>query len=59
MLCVSHDRYFLDRIATHILAAEGEGSWVWYEGNFAEYEADRIKRMGDDIPKPIKYAKLA
>ena len=52
-------RFFLDRLATHILAAEGEGKWVWHEGNFAEYEAERIARQGDEPPRPIKYATLA
>jgi ATP-binding cassette ChvD family protein len=56
---VSHDRYFLDRLCTHILAAEGEGKWTWFEGNFEEYEADRKVRLGDAEPKPLKYAKLA
>ena len=55
---LSHDRFFLDRLCTHILAAEGEGQWTWFEGNFAEYEADRIRRQGDAPPKPIKYASL-
>ena len=58
VVVVSHDRFFLDRLCTHILAAEGEGHWHWYEGNFAEYEADRVKRMGDAAPRPIKYATL-
>ena len=58
VVCVSHDRFFLDRLCTHILAAEGEGKWVWHEGNYEEYEASRIKRMGDDLPAPIKYATL-
>ena len=59
VVVVSHDRYFLDRLCTHILAAEGEGEWHWFEGNFEEYERDRRKRMGDDEPKPLKYATLA
>ena len=59
VVCVSHDRFFLDRLCTHILAAEGEGRWVWHEGNYEEYEAARVKRMGDDLPAPIKYATLA
>jgi sulfate-transporting ATPase len=59
VVVVSHDRYFLDRLCTHILAAEGEGEWHWFEGNFEEYERDRKKRMGDDEPKPLKYATLA
>jgi len=59
VVVVSHDRYFLDRLCTHILAAEGEGQWTWFEGNFEEYEADRVARLGDDAPRPIKYATLA
>jgi sulfate-transporting ATPase len=59
VVVVSHDRYFLDRLCTHILAAEGEGEWHWFEGNFEEYERDRKKRIGDDEPKPLKYATLA
>ena len=51
--------HFLDRLCTHILAAEGEGQWTWFEGNFEEYEADRVARLGDDAPRPIKYATLA
>jgi len=56
---VSHDRFFLDRLCTHILAAEGEGSWTWFEGNFAEYEEDRAKRLGEDAFAPPKFATLA
>lgn len=59
VVVVSHDRYFLDRLCTHILAAEGEGQWTWFEGNFQEYEADRVKRMGDEEPRPMKFATLA
>jgi energy-dependent translational throttle protein EttA len=57
---ISHDRWFLDRIATHILAFEGDSQVTWFEGNFADYEADRRKRLGDDalVPKRIKYRKL-
>jgi len=57
---ISHDRWFLDRVATHILAFEGESKVTWFEGNFADYEADRKKRLGDDalVPKRIKYRKL-
>lgn len=57
---ISHDRWFLDRIATHILAFEGDSKVTWFEGNFADYEADRKKRLGDDalVPKRIKYRKL-
>ena len=54
---ISHDRWFLDRIATHILAFEGESKVVWFEGNYSEYEADRRKRLGAaaDQPHRIKY----
>ncbi len=57
---ISHDRWFLDRIATHILAFEGDSQAVWFEGNFAEYEADRIRRLGDAAKEVhrIKYKKL-
>ena len=51
---ISHDRWFLDRIATHILAFEGESKVVWFEGNFADYEADRKRRLGDDADKPSR-----
>ena len=46
VLVISHDRWFLDRIATHILAFEGDSKVVWFEGNFSDYEADRKKRFG-------------
>ena len=57
----SHDRWFLDRIATHILAFEGDSQVVWFEGNYSEYEADRKKRLGKaaDCPHRIRYRKLA
>jgi len=55
---VSHDRWFLDRIATHILAYEGEGKVVFFEGNYQEYEANRKLRLGDTEPKRFKYKKL-
>jgi ATP-binding cassette ChvD family protein len=57
---ISHDRWFLDRIATHILAFEGDSKVVWFEGNFADYEADKIKRLGADAENPhrIKYKKI-
>ena len=55
---VSHDRWFLDRIATHILAFEGEGKVVFFEGNYAEYEENRRARLGDTEPKRFKYKKL-
>jgi ATPase subunit of ABC transporter with duplicated ATPase domains len=56
----SHDRWFLDRIATHILAFEGDSKLVWFEGTWSEYEADRRKRLGEDAdtPKRIKYKTL-
>ncbi len=58
---ISHDRWFLDRIATHILAFEGESKVIWFEGNYADYEADRHRRLGTDADNPhrIKYKKLA
>jgi len=58
---ISHDRWFLDRIATHILAFEGESQTVWFEGNYQEYEADRKRRLGMDAEQPhrIKYKRLA
>jgi energy-dependent translational throttle protein EttA len=57
---ISHDRWFLDRIATHILAFEGESRAVWFEGNYQEYEADRKRRLGAEaeIPHRIRYRKL-
>ena len=57
---ISHDRWFLDRIATHILAFEGDSHVEWFEGNFADYEADRKRRLGDDADRPhrIKYKAL-
>jgi ATP-binding cassette ChvD family protein len=56
----SHDRWFLDRIATHILAFEGNSQVIWYEGNYSEYEADRKRRLGKDAEQPhrIRYRKL-
>ena len=58
---ISHDRWFLDRIATHILAFEGDSATVWFEGNYQEYEADRKRRLGIEAERPhrIKYKKLA
>ncbi len=58
---ISHDRWFLDRIATHILAFEGDSQVVWFEGNHADYEADRKRRLGVEADQPhrIKYRKLA
>jgi len=60
VVVISHDRWFLDRIATHILAFEGDSQVVWFRGNFEDYEADRRKRLGAgaDVPKRIKYRKL-
>lgn len=57
---ISHDRWFLDRVATHILAFEGDSQVVWFEGNFNDYEADKRRRLGDDADKPhrIKYKRL-
>jgi ATP-binding cassette ChvD family protein len=57
---ISHDRWFLDRIATHILAFEGDSKLVWFEGNFADYEVDKKRRLGKDADQPhrIKYRKL-
>jgi ATP-binding cassette ChvD family protein len=57
---ISHDRWFLDRIATHILAFEGESQVVWFEGNYQDYEADRKRRLGAEADQPhrIKYKKL-
>ena len=57
---ISHDRWFLDRIATHMLAFEGDSRVVWFEGNYQDYEADRKRRLGAeaDTPHRIKYRKL-
>jgi sulfate-transporting ATPase len=57
---ISHDRWFLDRIATHILAFEGDSRVVYFHGNWSEYEADRRRRLGDaaDRPSRIKYRRL-
>ncbi|WP_028536995.1 energy-dependent translational throttle protein EttA [Paludibacterium yongneupense] len=57
VLVISHDRWFLDRIATHILACEGESKWVFFDGNYQEYEADKKKRLGEEGAKPkrIRY----
>ncbi|UCZ55481.1 energy-dependent translational throttle protein EttA [Desulfurispirillum indicum] len=57
---ISHDRWFLDRIATHILAFEGDSQVIWFEGNYSEYEADRKKRLGPEAERPhrIKYRQL-
>ena len=60
VVVISHDRWFLDRIATHILAFEGDSQVVWFEGNYQEYEADRHRRLGAEADQPhrIKYRKL-
>ena len=57
---ISHDRWFLDRIATHILAYEGDSQWFWFEGNFESYEANKVKRLGVDASRPhrVTYRKL-
>ena len=57
---ISHDRYFLDRIATHILAFEGDSSILWFDGNFSDYEEDKKRRLGEDAlnPKRLSYKKL-
>jgi len=60
-IVISHDRWFLDRIATHILSYEDNSQVVFFEGNYTEYEADRKKRLGDAAtqPKRVKYKKLS
>lgn len=57
---ISHDRYFLDRICTHILAFEGDSKVKWFDGNFSEYEEDKLNRLGEKalVPKRITYRKL-
>ena len=57
VMVISHDRWFLDRIATHILACEGDSKWVFFDGNYQEYEADKKRRLGEEAAKPkrIKY----
>jgi len=61
VLVVSHDRWFLDRIATHILAAEGDSQWTFFEGNYQEYEEDKKKRLGEEAAKPkrIRYRPIS
>jgi ATPase subunit of ABC transporter with duplicated ATPase domains len=58
---ISHDRWFLDRIATHMLAFEGDSHVEWFEGNYQEYEADRRRRLGADADRPsrLRYRKFA
>ena len=60
VMVISHDRWFLDRIATHILAFEGESQAVFFDGNYQEYEADKKKRLGEEgaRPKRIRYKPL-
>jgi len=57
---ISHDRWFLDRICTHILAAEDEAQWVFFDGNFQEYEADKVRRLGEEGARPhrVRYKAL-
>ncbi|HQS83949.1 MAG: energy-dependent translational throttle protein EttA [Alphaproteobacteria bacterium 16-39-46] len=55
IVVISHDRWFLDRIATHILAFEGEGQVIWFEGNYADYEEDRRRRLGHDADAPQRF----
>jgi ATPase subunit of ABC transporter with duplicated ATPase domains len=57
---ISHDRWFLDRIATHMLAFEGDSQVTWFEGNYSEYEQDLKRRIGDDAlnPRRVKYKKI-
>ncbi len=61
VLVISHDRWFLDRIATHILAFEGDSQAVWFEGNYQDYEADRRRRLGAEADQPhrIKYKRFS
>jgi len=60
VMVISHDRWFLDRICTHILAAEGDSQWTFFDGNYQEYEADKIKRLGEDGARPhrVRYKAL-
>ena len=60
-LVISHDRWFLDRIATHIIAYEGDSQVVFFNGNYQEYEADKKRRLGEEGAQPhrVKYKKLA
>ena len=58
---ISHDRFFLDRLCTHILAFEGDAHVEWFEGNFEAYEADKVRRLGPDAlePKRVKYKRFS
>ena len=60
VMVISHDRWFLDRICTHILAAEGDSQWVFFDGNYQEYEADKVKRLGEEGARPhrVRYKAL-
>ena len=60
VMVISHDRWFLDRICTHILAAEGDSQWVFFNGNYQEYEADKVKRLGEEGARPhrVRYKAL-
>ncbi len=55
VVVISHDRWFLDRIATHMLAFEGDSRVVWFEGNFADYQADKVRRLGPEATRPHRY----
>ena len=61
VLVISHDRWFLDRIATHILACEGDSQWIFFAGNYQEYEEDKRKRLGEEGAKPkrIRYKPIS
>ena len=61
VVVISHDRWFLDRIATHMLAFEGDSHVEWFEGNYQEYEVDRHKRLGDEADQPhrLRFKKLS
>lgn len=61
VMVISHDRWFLDRIATHILACEGDSKWVFFDGNYQEYEADKKRRLGEEAAKPkrIRYKPIS
>jgi sulfate-transporting ATPase len=54
-MIISHDRWFLDRICTHILAAEGDAQWVFFDGNYQEYEADKVRRLGEEGARPKRF----
>lgn len=55
---ISHDRWFLDRICTHILAFEGDSNVFYFEGSYSEYEENKLKRFGNEEPKRVRYRKL-